>query len=91
MALILNSILWAIILPFNRTMITVEVVSKVVSDIIGSCCRLISLLYEASKGIIKYFDLLSTASVQTLSFGNVRILWSTTVALTTVVTLLGFK
>ena len=49
------NILWAIILPFNRTMITVEVVSKVVCDIIGSCLRSVSLLCEVFKGIIKYF------------------------------------
>ena len=54
--LILNSILCAIILSFNRTMITVEVVSKVVSDIIGSCCRSISLLCKVFKGIIKCFS-----------------------------------
>ena len=54
MTLILNSILWAIILPFNRTVITVEVISTVVSDIIGSCCRSISLLCKVFKGIIKY-------------------------------------
>ena len=55
MTLILNSILWAIILSFNRTIITVEVVSKVVSDIIGNCCRSISSICEVFKGIIKYF------------------------------------
>ena len=55
MTLIFNSIVWAIILPFYRATITDEVVSKVVSDIIGSCCMLISLLCEVFKGIIKYF------------------------------------
>ena len=43
------------LLLVNRTRITVEVVNKVVSDIIGSCCRLISLLCKVFKGIIKYF------------------------------------
>ena len=33
MTFILNPILCTIILPFNRTMITVKVVSKVISDI----------------------------------------------------------
>ena len=53
---ILNSIFCTIILPFNKTMITVEVVSKVVSDIIGSCCKSISLLCQVFKGITKYFS-----------------------------------
>ena len=49
---------WKIMLPFNRTVITIEVVSKVVSHIIGSCCRSISLICKVFKGIIKYFSLI---------------------------------
>ena len=49
-------ILCTIILPFNRTTITVYIVSKVISGIIGSCCRLISLPCKILKGIIMYFS-----------------------------------
>ena len=56
MTFILNPILCTIILPFNRTMITVKVVSKVISDIIGSCYRSISLLCKILEGIIMYFS-----------------------------------
>ena len=49
-------ILCTIILPFNRTTITVKIVSKIISDIIGSCCRLISLPCKILKGIIMYFS-----------------------------------
>ena len=49
-------ILCTIILPFNRTTITVKIVSKVISDIIGSCCRSISLPCKILKGIIMYFS-----------------------------------
>ena len=48
--------LCTIILPFNRTMTTVKLVSKVISDIIGSCCRSISLPCKSLKGIIMYFS-----------------------------------
>ena len=90
-SLILNPITCTIILPFNRTMITVKVVSKVISDIVGSCCRSIALLNKILKASSCISVLLSTTSVWTLSFGNVRILWSTKVALTTVLKLSGFK
>ena len=83
--------LCTIIFPFNRTTITIEVVSKVISDIIGSCCRSIFLLCKFFKSSSCISALLSTTSVWTVSFGNVGILWSTSVALTTVVTLSGFK
>ena len=56
MTFILNTILCTIILPFNRTTITVKVVSKAISDIVGSCCRSISLLCKILKGIIMYFS-----------------------------------
>ena len=56
MYIYLYIILCTIILPFNRTMITVKIVSKVISDIIGSCCRSISLLCKILKGIIMYFS-----------------------------------
>ena len=56
MTFILNPILCTITLPFNRTTITVKVVSKVISDIIGSCCRSISLLCKILKCIIMYFS-----------------------------------
>ena len=49
-------ILCIIILPFNWTTITVKIVSKVISDITGSCCRSISLPCKILKGIIMYFS-----------------------------------
>ena len=56
MTFISNSISHTIILPFKWTTITVDVVSKVISDIIGSYCRLISLLCKILKGITMYFS-----------------------------------
>ena len=37
-------------------MITVKIVGKVISDIIGSCCRSIYLLCKILKSIIMYFS-----------------------------------
>ena len=48
--------LCTIILPFNWTTITVKIVSKVISNITGSCCRSISLPCKILKGIIMYFS-----------------------------------
>ena len=91
MTLILKSNLWSIILLLNRSMITVEVVSKVVSDIIGSCWRSIPLLCKVFKGIIKYFGPIIHDISMDFKIWQCKDIVSTTVALTTVVTLSGFK
>ena len=90
-SLILNPHLCIIILPFNRTMITVKVDSKVISDIVGSCCRSISLLCKILKGIIMYFSPIIHNISMDFIIWQCQDIWGTTVALTTVVTLSGFK